>query len=255
MQDDMDTMDPVPQDHNEKELEAQPNIKEEEEDDEKNVDEEQPEASDPTQEDENAATPAAQKSARGSNKPKGKGGKGSGGPKKSSEKSKEPPSKKRKRSDGKENKENQSSTQGKKEDTPEDGEAKTGKGVGSGRKKDKGQGENWTPEIDKVLVDAIKKYTKNNVEAVVPWKETYKDFQEAFPDSQRSLSALKMRWFQHLKHGEVELSEEQMKHFRQAVKDIEGNEKNAAIAWRYKQLSDSDINKGAVAKLLKTLNV
>ncbi|KAK6527950.1 hypothetical protein TWF281_009210 [Arthrobotrys megalospora] len=186
-------------------------------------------------------------------KGKGKKGKAASKPKKTSDKSKEPPSKKRKRSGDQEgNKENEDKGHTKKETGLEDGEDKAGKG---GTRRKKGEAEAWTDDIDKVLVTAIKKYTNNNVEAVIPWKETYKDFQDAFPGSQRTLMSLKNRWFQHLKHGEVELTEEQTAHFKQAVRDINGNERNAAIAWRYKQLTNCDINKGAVGKLLKSLNL
>ncbi|KAK6520482.1 hypothetical protein TWF506_000735 [Arthrobotrys conoides] len=256
----MGTMDPNSQDQTEQEQEEVPEIPltTEDGDPENAMEEEQPEGAESAQEDENEAMPAdapvkeEKAPAKEAAKPTEK--KGKGRPKKSSEKPKQPPSKKRKRSKDTEGKENEGNDDIKKENGLGDGDNKSGKGSGSGRKKGD-HTESWTPEVDKVLVDAIKKHTNNNIEAVIPWKETYEDFQVAFPDSQRSLKALKMRWFQHLKHGEVELTEEQLKFFRQAVKDIDGNEKNAAIAWRYKQLSNSEINRGAVGKLLKSLNL
>lgn len=179
----------------------------EQEEGETAMEEEQLEGLDPAYDDDENETIQTEAPAQETKKGKEKKGKGAGRPKKSSEKSKEPPSKKRKRSEDLGNKENQKDSQAKMENGSED--VKHGKGSGSGRKKGDSS-ETWTPEVDKVLVDAIKKHTNNNIEAMVPWKETYKDFKEAFPDSQRTIKALQMRWCNHLKHGEVDLTEEQV---------------------------------------------
>lgn len=143
-------------------------------------------------------------------KENGKKGKSTGRGKKATDESKESPAKKRKRSNDREvDKENQVNNENKKENGSEDGDGGAENGSGARRKKGPGS-EAWTDEADRFLVDTIKKHTNNNIEAAIPWKKPYKDFQDAFPDSQRTLISLKRRWFQYLKHGEVELTEEQV---------------------------------------------
>ncbi|KAK6345162.1 hypothetical protein TWF718_007089 [Orbilia javanica] len=250
----MDTMDPNSKDQNEQEEvpEIPPTDEVEDEDEENTMEEEQPEGLELAQEDEEEEPAPPQEPVKESKKPKEKKGKGAGRPKKS-EKAKEPPVKKRKRSEDKEDQENRSNNEIKKESSPESGEVKTGKGSGRGRKKGE-SGEAWTESTDKILLNIIKRHTGGTAEGI-PWKETMADFQEACPEAQKTLKALQMRWQNHLKHSIVELTEEQTAHFKQAVKDINGSEKNAAIAWRYKQLSNHELNKGTVTKLLKTLGL
>ncbi|KAF3285221.1 hypothetical protein TWF970_010299 [Orbilia oligospora] len=249
----MDAMDPNnSQDQSEQEQVPEIPLAAEEEESENNM-EEQPEGSESVQEDEDEEI-LAQAPVKEEIKPKEK--KGKGRPKNSAGKSKEPPSKKRKRSeDVKNEKENQSTNEAKKEGILEDGEPKTGKGSGRGRKKGE-SAEAWTEDVDKILIDIIKKHTGGTAEGI-PWKETLADFQEACPEIQKTLKALQMRWQNHLKPFFIELTEEQTNFFKQAVKDINGSEKNAAIAWRYKILTNSnhELNKGAVTKLLKNLGL
>ncbi|KAF3211624.1 hypothetical protein TWF191_010702 [Orbilia oligospora] len=199
----------------------------EEEESENNV-EEQPEGSESAQEDEDEEV-SAQAPVKEEIKPKEK--KGKGRPKKSAEKAKEPPSKKRKRfKDVKDEKENQNTNETKKEGILEDGEPKTGKGSGRGRKKGE-SAEAWTEDVDKILIDITKKHTGGTAEGI-PWKETLADFQEACPETQKTLKALQTRWQNHLKPFFVELTEEQ----------ILTN-------------SNHELNKGTVTKLLKNLGL
>ncbi|KAF3932877.1 hypothetical protein ABW19_dt0202529 [Dactylella cylindrospora] len=179
-----------------------------------------------------------------------KGGRGS---KKASEKTKQPPSKKRKVSEPESTNAVADETVKKEDKETTNEDTKPAKAKGGKRKG--GQSEEWNEESDRVLTELVKKHTNGDMEANVPWAKTYADFQATFPGTQRSLNSVKMRWFNVLKHGNVELDADQIKAFRQAVSDINGSEKNAAIAWRYQQITSTPMNKGAVAKLLKSLSI
>ncbi|KAF3923355.1 hypothetical protein ABW21_db0204388 [Orbilia brochopaga] len=190
---------------------------------------------------------------------KGQGGKGrrGKGSKKSGDKTKQPASKKRKTSHAKDdgNEENENPNEQTKEE-PEDGE---GNAKPRGRGRAKGDTtEAWTDDHDKGLLDILKRHTKNELNSIIPWKNVYADYIAAHPEPARTLLQVKARWFNVLKHGTIELTDEQMTHFKQAVKDINGSEKNAAIAWRYQQISGpgaSPLTKGTVANLLKSLSI
>ncbi|KAF3164307.1 hypothetical protein EYR41_001458 [Orbilia oligospora] len=249
----MDPMDPNnSQDQTEQEQVPEIPLTAEEEESENNM-EEQPEGSEFAQEDEDEEI-LAQAPVKEEIKPKEK--KGKGRPKKSAGKSKEPPSKKRKRyEDAKDDKENQSTNEVKKGNTLEDGEAKTVKGSGRGRKKGE-SADAWSEDVDKILIDIVKKITGGTTEGI-PWKEALVEFQKVYPETQKTPKALQMRWQTQIKPGFIELTEEQTTLFKQAVKDIAGSEKSAAIAWRYKILTNSshELTKGTISKLLKNLGL
>ncbi|KAJ6260468.1 hypothetical protein Dda_4694 [Drechslerella dactyloides] len=213
----------------------------------------------------------AQGTKKGQKGQRGRGGRSRGGRKSGGRKSggtaKQPPAKKRKviheNDNGDENKENEGPNEGPNEDTNEGTNVETKKEPqddsnpkprGKGRAKGSEPTEAWTNVLDKGLLDIIKRRTNNELVSV-PWKDVYADFTEAYPESKKSLKAVQMRWFQFVKHSAVELTEQQITQFKQAVKDINGSEKNAAIAWRYQQISGEPLNKGTVANLLKSLSL
>ncbi|EPS44718.1 hypothetical protein H072_1246 [Dactylellina haptotyla CBS 200.50] len=160
-------------------------------------------------------------------------------------------SKKRKRAnDAEDSKDEKDDT--KKEAT----ESANGEGEKAPAKRGRGRGSNqeaWNADTEKLLTDIIKERTNNHTTGI-NWNLILEDYKKAVPGTQRKVRSLQNRWF-NLKTDSVELSQEQEEYFKQAVKEINGSEKNAAIAWRYKQLSNSEISKGVVAKLLKNLSL
>ncbi|KAK6359658.1 hypothetical protein TWF696_000802 [Orbilia brochopaga] len=200
-----------------------------------------------------APSEIAPKAKKGQKGQRGKGGRARGG-KKSGGTAKQPASKKRKVShdEDEENEENEDPN-GEAKKEPQDDETNP-KPRGRGRVKGE-TSEAWNDTLDRGLLGIIKRHTGNDPASTIPWKDVYADFTAVFGNSKKSLKAAQMRWFNHLKHGTVELTDEQITHFKQAVKDINGGEKNAAIAWRYQQLSGASLGKGTVATLLKSLSI
>ncbi|EPS39310.1 hypothetical protein H072_6902 [Dactylellina haptotyla CBS 200.50] len=110
----------------------------------------------------------------------------------------------------------------------------------------------WTEDQDKTLYALITNNQGGN-EVKAPWNEIQKMFMKVYPDCGKSLNSLKMRWRVKLRAGDTELTTSEKTLFRQAVTDIDGNERNLAYAWRFKELGGRDLNKSAASKLYKML--
>ncbi|KAF3914892.1 hypothetical protein ABW20_dc0106841 [Dactylellina cionopaga] len=132
--------------------------------------------------------------------------------KKASDVMKQPASKKRKKGQENENKENatENGQDNKESDKIYGAEKPKAKLRGRGKKSDNATLDRWTEEIDRTLTDIIKRRTNNKLDEVIPWKETYLEFQHAFPDSQRSFMSVESHWFQIFKPGMIELTDDQV---------------------------------------------
>ncbi|KAK6349558.1 hypothetical protein TWF696_005842 [Orbilia brochopaga] len=110
----------------------------------------------------------------------------------------------------------------------------------------------WTDEQDSALHALITNNEGGN-EVKAPWSETFERFKGMFPDADKTLNSLQMRWKQKLRGGDTDLSFGERILFKQAVANVDGSERALAYAWRFKELSGKDLNKSAAAKLYKML--
>ncbi|KAJ6264918.1 hypothetical protein Dda_1071 [Drechslerella dactyloides] len=116
----------------------------------------------------------------------------------------------------------------------------------------KGKRGSWTDEQDSALQAFITSNQGGN-EVKAPWSEIFENFKDKFPDTDKTLNSLQMRWKTKLRGGDTDLSLAEKILFKQAVANIDGSERALAYAWRFKELSGKDLNKSAANKLLKML--
>ncbi|KAF3938694.1 hypothetical protein ABW19_dt0208326 [Dactylella cylindrospora] len=124
----------------------------------------------------------------------------------------------------------------------------------------------WTDHQDDVLRSIVTKDQGGN-EVRAPWKEIHETFCKKFPDADKTLNSLQIRWRTRLRAGDTDLTVAEVgsSHnfpltliepkilFKQAVADIDGSERALAYAWRFKELGGKDLNKSAATKLYKML--
>ncbi|KAK6534862.1 hypothetical protein TWF281_006161 [Arthrobotrys megalospora] len=130
----------------------------------------------------------------------------------------------------------------------------TPKARSEGNSKGDGRGKKntWSEEQDTSLHALITKDQGGN-QVKAAWNDIYEGFSKLFPDAGKSLNSLKMRWKTKLRAGDTDLTLAEKILFKQAVTNIDGNERALAYAWRFKELGGRDLNKSAVSKLYKML--
>ncbi|KAF3913713.1 hypothetical protein AA313_de0204047 [Arthrobotrys entomopaga] len=110
----------------------------------------------------------------------------------------------------------------------------------------------WTDEQDATLHNLITNNQGGN-DVKAPWNDIYKSFLKAYPGTDKALNSMQMRWKQKIRAGDTILTESEKALFKQAVTEIDGNERTLAYAWRFKDLGGRDLNKSAATKLHKML--
>jgi len=71
----------------------------------------------------------------------------------------------------------------------------------------------WTDEETLFLKHSIISAQCGNDHARVPWGTVYAQFQEAFPDVDRTLKSLQMHYQKHIQNGDIDLTEEEVSEF------------------------------------------
>ncbi|KAF3915471.1 hypothetical protein ABW21_db0201393 [Orbilia brochopaga] len=143
----------------------------------------------------------------------------------------------------------------------------------------------WTDEQDSALQALITNHQGGN-EVKAPWSDIFERFTVMYPEADKTLNSLQMRWKVKLRDGDTDLTFAELLFetylydfrvtpfsvgrgkcadisrswtyfqrilFKQAVANIDGNERALAYAWRFKELSGKGLNKSAAIKLHKML--